>query len=77
VVDDPHLGAGVHARQIGQQLELELLVIVQRAHDLGHILGADPDLGRIRLLDEGRAEALAEGGLKSAGELRVRRLLLN
>ena len=40
--------------------------------DVGDVFRADPDLRRITLLAEWRAEALAEGGLKSALELRVR-----
>jgi hypothetical protein len=48
---------------------------VERLHDLGDIGRADPDLGRVTFLDQGRAEALAEGGLKSALELSVRSFL--
>jgi hypothetical protein len=48
---------------------------VQRLHHVRYIGGADPDLGRVTFLDQGRAEALAEGGLKSALELSVRSFL--
>ena len=47
-------------------------VVMQGAHHLGHVLRADPDLGRVTFLDEGRAEAIAEGGRKPALELGVR-----
>jgi hypothetical protein len=45
---------------------------MEGAHHLCHVLRADPDLCGVTLLDERRAETLAEGGLKSARKVRVR-----
>ena len=66
VVDDPHLLAGIDARDVGQKLEAELRVVMQTAHDVGHVLGSDPDLGRVTALTDGIDQPLSEGGFEAS-----------
>ena len=47
VVDDLHHLAGVDAGEVGQELEAELGLVVERAQDLDDVAGADPDLGLV------------------------------
>ncbi len=66
-----HVGAGVDAREVGEQDELELRVVVQLAHDLGQVGRADPDLRLVVALPDGARQAIGEVRLEAAPQLAV------
>ena len=66
MVDDLHVVAGVHAGEVGEDLEVELRVVVERAHDLDQVRGADPDLGLVVALADGAREPVAEASPRGA-----------
>jgi hypothetical protein len=60
VVDDLHDEAGVHAGEIGEELEPQLGLVVECAEHLRHVAGCDPDLGLVVPLADRPDEAIAE-----------------
>jgi hypothetical protein len=45
---------------------------MQSAHDVGDVLGADPDLGRIAALADRIRQPVTEGGLETSLECGIR-----
>ncbi len=70
VVHDLHVPAGVDAAQVGEELEPERRLVVQRGQQLGHVAGRDADLGLVVPLADGagqlRGETALEPGLERA-----------
>ena len=77
VVDDLHHLAGVDARQVGQELEAELRLVVERGEDLGHVTGPDADLGLVVALADRTGQPVAEAALEAGleGSVHVRPVL--
>ena len=72
VVDDPHLSARVHAGDVGQELESEVRFVVQAAHHVCDVLGADPDLGGVSALTDRIDQLITEGGFEASLKPAVR-----
>jgi len=68
VVDDLHVIAGVHAAQVGEELEAELRLIVEGGQDLGHVARRDAHLGLVVALPDGTQHALAEARFQAGLE---------
>ena len=58
--------AGVDAGEVGQELEPEGRLVVQRGQHLGHVARPDPDLGLVVALADGPGQLVAEAGLQAA-----------
>ena len=76
--DEPAFGfefladlAGVNARKVGQELETERGLVVKRGDDLGHVAGADADLGLVVTLAHGTGQLVGEAGLQAGLERAV------
>ncbi len=68
VVDDLHLGPGVDAGEVGEELEAELRLVVERPHRVRDVARPDPDLGLVVALADGAGQALAEARLEAPPE---------
>ena len=71
VVDDLHDLARVDAGQVGEELEPELGLVVERGDDLGHVARPDADLGLVVALADGPGQLLAEAALQAGLERAV------
>ena len=72
VVDDLHDLAGVDAGEVGEELEAELRLVVERASGRRTTSpGADPDLGLVVALADRSGQLLAEAGLEARLEASV------
>ena len=68
MVHDLHVLARVHAREVREDDEAELGIVVERAHDVGQVGRVDADLGLVVTLPDGAREALAEASLEPPSE---------
>ena len=73
VVHDLHVVAGVDAGEVGEHLEVEVRLVVERAQHLDHVARGDPDLGLVVALADRPGQALAEAGLQALPETAVHR----
>jgi hypothetical protein len=60
VIHGLHHLAGVHAAQVGEELEAEVGVVVELGHDRDDITRADSDLGLVVALADRAGEAVPE-----------------
>ena len=66
VVDDLHDLAGVDAAQVGQELEAELGLVVERGQDDDHVARPDAHLGLVVALADRTGQLVGEAGLEAA-----------
>ena len=62
VVHDLHHLAGVDAGEVGQELEPERRLVVERGDHLGHVAGRDADLGLVVALADGAGQLRRRSG---------------
>ena len=65
------MNARIDSGQVGQELEAELRLVVERGDDLGHIAWPDPDLRLVVALPDGTRQLLAEAPLQAGLERSV------
>jgi hypothetical protein len=73
---DLHRLAGIDAGEVGQDLEPERRVVMERPDELGVVLRRDANLGRVMARGDGRGQQRPEARLDAALERGVRRRLL-
>ncbi len=71
VVNDLHLGPGVDAGQVGEEVEAEFGLVVEHAHGVSDVARPDPDLRLVVALADGAGQALAEARLEASPEDRI------
>ena len=63
-----HDVAGVHPAQVGQELEAEGGLIVERGQDLGDVARCDAHLGLVVTLPDGTKQAIAKAAFEAGLE---------
>ena len=68
MVDDLHDLAGIDPGQVGQELEAEVGLVVERGDHLRDVTGPDPDLGLVVALPDGPGQLVGEPPLQAGLE---------